>query len=152
MDERLGDLVHRRTLRIARLRDSDSGGHAGGDNGNRREPGTCADAARGNVNCPPGNPTLTGGQPSSALVENSVGVLFQGPPDNAITESGVLGELKAHPIRSRVGQHRADLKHQPMDPVIVAAPWLLMGGAAYMLAKSLRARRQPERHYQVAEW
>jgi hypothetical protein len=84
------------------------------------------------------------------VVESNVGSLLHGHPDNPITETGILGELKAHPIRSRIGQHRADLKHQPLDPVIVAAPWLLMGGAAYMLAKSLRPRIRHENPYRLA--
>ena len=69
------------------------------------------------------------------VLESAVTDALRGRPDNPITESGVLGELKAHPIRSRVGQHRADLKHQWMDPLIVAAPWVLAGVGAYALGK-----------------
>jgi len=57
-------------------------------------------------------------------------------PDNPVTETGVLGELKAHPIASRVGQHRADLKHAWLDPLIVAAPWVLAGYGAYRVAQA----------------
>lgn len=85
------------------------------------------------------------------VLESSVGSLLHGKPDNPITETGILSELKAHPIRSRIGQHRADLKHQPLDPVIVAAPWLLMGGAAYMLVKSLRSRSRDESPYRLTD-
>lgn len=62
-------------------------------------------------------------------------------PDNPITETGVLSELKHHPIASRIGQKRADLTHQPLDPIIVAAPWVAAGGIAYTAAKKLRRRR-----------
>jgi hypothetical protein len=58
-------------------------------------------------------------------------------PDNPITETGVLSEFSHHGIASRVGQKRADLKHQPLDPIIVAAPWVIAGGAAYVAVKRL---------------
>jgi hypothetical protein len=59
-------------------------------------------------------------------------------PDNPVTETGVLGELRRHPIASRFGRHRADLSHQPLDPLIVAGPWLLGG---YLVLRALRRRR-----------
>jgi hypothetical protein len=59
-------------------------------------------------------------------------------PDNPITETGVLSEFSHHGIKSRVGRGRADTKHQPLDVVVVAAPWLLAGGAAYLAVKALR--------------
>lgn len=49
-------------------------------------------------------------------------------PDNPITQTGVLSEPRRHPIASRFGQKRADLAHQPLDPVIVAGPWPVAGG------------------------
>jgi hypothetical protein len=73
--------------------------------------------------------------------ESSLGSLLTGHPDNPITESGVLGEFKAHPIRSRIGQGRADLKHTWMDPIIVAAPWLIAGGLAYAGVRALTGSR-----------
>ena len=66
-------------------------------------------------------------------------------PDNPITETGVLGELKAHPIRSRVGQHRVDLKHQVLDPLIVMAPWVAAGVGAYVLGKGVAGFLRPQR-------
>jgi len=64
-------------------------------------------------------------------------------PDNPITETGVLSELSRGGIRSRVGQGRADLSHQGLDPVIVAGPWILAGGLAYAAARALnRSRRR----------
>jgi len=58
-------------------------------------------------------------------------------PDNPITETGVKAEFTHHGLRSRVGQHRTDLKHQPLDPVIVAGPWVAAAGAVYAGARSV---------------
>jgi hypothetical protein len=63
-------------------------------------------------------------------------------PDSPITETGVLSELSHRGIASRVGQKRADLVHQPLDPIIVAGPWLLAGGLVAVGVRSvLKARR-----------
>ena len=58
-------------------------------------------------------------------------------PDNPITETGVLSEFTHHGIRSRVGKHRADVNHQWMDPIIVAAPWLIAGALGYTAYRAL---------------
>ena len=63
-------------------------------------------------------------------------------PDNPLTETGVLSEISHHGLASRRGEKRADLVHQPLDPIIVAAPWLLAGGLAYALAKRVVRRRR----------
>jgi hypothetical protein len=64
-------------------------------------------------------------------------------PDNPITQTGVLSEFRRHPISSRIGQRRTDLVHQPLDPVIVAGPWLVAGGLAYALVRKIvRSRRR----------
>jgi hypothetical protein len=63
-------------------------------------------------------------------------------PDNPITETGVLSEVSRHGFSSRFGRGRADVKHQALDPVIVAGPWLLAGVVAYRTARRVaRARR-----------
>jgi hypothetical protein len=61
-------------------------------------------------------------------------------PDNPITETGVLSEFSHHGPASRVGQKRADLTHQPLDLIIVAAPWVAAGGIAYAVVKRLARR------------
>jgi hypothetical protein len=63
-------------------------------------------------------------------------------PDNPITETGVLSEFSHHGLTSRFGGKRADLVHQTLDPVIVAAPWLIAGGVAYSVVKRVARRRR----------
>jgi hypothetical protein len=58
-------------------------------------------------------------------------------PDNPITQTGVLSEGRRHGYRSRFGSRRVDVRHQWLDPVIVAGPWVL---AAVVLFRMLRPR------------
>jgi hypothetical protein len=58
-------------------------------------------------------------------------------PDNPITETGVLSEFTRHGIASRVGQNRADVKHQALDPFIVGTPWLLRAGLVYAAVRTV---------------
>ena len=77
-------------------------------------------------------------------LESALRSLLTLRPDNPITETGVVAEVKRHGLRSRLGQHRADLKHQWMDPVIVGAPWLAAAtgmAGAYRVAKRVAERR-----------
>ena len=46
-------------------------------------------------------------------------------------------EFTRHGLRSRIGQHRTDLKHHPLDPVIVAGPWLAAAGAVHAGARNV---------------
>ena len=76
-------------------------------------------------------------------VEGAVQSILTGRPDNPITETGVLSEFSHHGLASRVGQKRADLAHQPLDLLIVAAPWVAAGAIAYVLLKrGMGNRRQ----------
>ncbi len=61
-------------------------------------------------------------------------------PDNPITETGVLSEFRRHGISSRFGKNRADVKHQLLDPIIVAGPWVLAGGLAFSAVRKLVRR------------
>jgi hypothetical protein len=77
------------------------------------------------------------------VVESAARSLLSLHPDNPVTETGVLAEVRHHGVRSRLGQHRADLKHQWMDPFIVALPWAAAAtgtAAAYRLAKNVVKR------------
>jgi hypothetical protein len=61
-------------------------------------------------------------------------------PDNPVTETGVASELSHGGLGSRIGHKRADLVHQPLDPVLVAGPWVVAGGVALLgLRKLARA-------------
>jgi hypothetical protein len=64
-------------------------------------------------------------------------------PDNPITETGVLSEFSRKGVASRVGQRRADLSHQSLDPIIVAGPWVLVaGGLGYAAVRGIRKLRR----------
>ena len=75
-------------------------------------------------------------------VEHHLQSLLTTRPDNPVTETGVRSEFSHGGLSSRLGQKRADLAHQPLDPFIVAGPWVAAGGLAYVgvrkLARALR--------------
>ena len=75
------------------------------------------------------------------VLEGRVEALVQGRPDNVIGETGVLRELKGGAFRTRFGQHRADLKHQPIDLVLWAAPYVAIAGGAWLLIRAMNRRR-----------
>jgi hypothetical protein len=58
-------------------------------------------------------------------------------PDNPITETGIKAEFTHHGLSSRLGRKRTDLVHQPLDPVIVAGPWVAAAGAAVAGGRAL---------------
>jgi hypothetical protein len=70
--------------------------------------------------------------------ENHVASFASLHPDNPITETGVLSEFSHHGLSSRLRKKRADLVHQPLDPIIVAGPWVV---AAWVGLKALRKVR-----------
>jgi len=74
---------------------------------------------------------------------NHVRSLFTLRPDNPITQTGVLSELACNGWAARFGTRRADRRHQWLDPLIVAGPWLLAGRYAVRAARRRRARRAP---------
>ena len=85
------------------------------------------------------------------VLESSLEAALKGRPDNPLSETGVIGELRRHGIRSRVGQNRADVNHQWMDPLIVAAPWVIGGFAAFAAGRALsRAVRGDEGEFRRA--
>jgi len=75
-------------------------------------------------------------------LESAVASFVTMRPDNPVTETGVLSEISRHGISSRFGQRRTDVRHQALDPVIVAAPWVAAGGLAYTGVKALAKRRR----------
>jgi hypothetical protein len=70
-------------------------------------------------------------------VEHHVASFLTLRPDNPITETGVLSEFTHHGLSSRLGRKRTDLKHQPLDPIIVAGPWAAAAGAASVGVRTL---------------
>jgi hypothetical protein len=75
------------------------------------------------------------------VLESRALALMQGRPDNPITETGVLREFKGQAYRTRFGQHRADLKHLPIDVVLWAAPYVAIGAGLYLAAQAMNGGR-----------
>lgn len=71
-------------------------------------------------------------------LEHHARSLFTARPDNPVTQTGVLAEPRHRPMRSRFGRGRADLKHMWLDPILVAGPWLLVGGLVIAGARAFR--------------
>jgi hypothetical protein len=71
--------------------------------------------------------------------EHHVRSLLTLRPDNPITETGIKAELTHHGMKSRLGRKRVDIKHQWMDPFIVAGPWIV---SAYLIRKLLKRREK----------
>jgi hypothetical protein len=59
-------------------------------------------------------------------------------PDNPVTQTGVRAELTHGGLRSRVGRGRADLRHQWLDPVVVAGPWVVAALGVRAIWRRLR--------------
>ena len=75
------------------------------------------------------------------VLESRLRAIAQGRPDNPIAETGVMAEFKNQAYRTRFGQHRADLKHQPIDLVLWAAPYAAIAGGVYLAVKAMNDRR-----------
>ncbi|WP_444665010.1 hypothetical protein ACT17Q_05115 [Cellulomonas sp. CW35] len=60
-------------------------------------------------------------------------------PDDPLTETGVLSEAHRHPVASRRG--RVDVRHQPLDVLVVAGPWVAAGLAAAVAVRAVVRRR-----------
>jgi hypothetical protein len=63
-------------------------------------------------------------------------------PDNPITETGILSEFTHHGLSSRLHQKRADVVHQPLDPIIAAAPWILAAVVTSSVIRRLAGARR----------
>jgi hypothetical protein len=57
-----------------------------------------------------------------------------------VPATGLKSELTHGGVRSRLGRKRTDTVHQPLDPVIVAGPWVAAFGVAYVGAKAISKR------------
>jgi len=74
------------------------------------------------------------------VLESRIGAVLTGRPDRLVAETGVRAELTRHGLASRLAGNRADRAHHPLDPVVVAAPWLLGAAVSYALVRRLTRR------------
>lgn len=71
------------------------------------------------------------------VLESRLRGLASGRPDRLIHETGVRAEVTHHGLSSRAEGRRVDRRHHPMDPVVVAAPWLIGAAVTYALVRRL---------------
>jgi hypothetical protein len=62
-------------------------------------------------------------------------------PDNPLTQTGVRAEATHHGIASRFGKNRVDVRHQWMDPILVAGPWVVGAAVVFRRARRIVRRR-----------
>ncbi|MCZ2826321.1 MULTISPECIES: hypothetical protein [unclassified Modestobacter] len=67
--------------------------------------------------------------------ESHLRSLVTGHPDQPVTETGVRTERTHGGLRSRTG--RSDRRHQVLDPVLVAGPWVAGAGAGALAVRRL---------------
>ena len=63
-------------------------------------------------------------------------------PDNPITETGVLAEFRRGGVRSRVGRGRIDMAHAWIDPLKIAAPYVIAGVVVWRVVRRVRRVRK----------
>ncbi|MFI6258300.1 hypothetical protein ACIBCL_19685 [Micromonospora zamorensis] len=73
-------------------------------------------------------------------VESTFASFLSRHPDNPITETGVLSEFTHHGLPSRLRGKRVDRVHHLLDPVLVAAPWVLAAGVGYLALRRVTSR------------
>jgi hypothetical protein len=69
------------------------------------------------------------------VLESRLTALLRGRPDNPIAEMGLKSELSRHGLRSRIGQHRADTKHLPIDVLMFTASTVAFGAGVLALVR-----------------
>jgi hypothetical protein len=74
------------------------------------------------------------------VVESRIQAVMEGRPDSRIAETGIRSEFTRHGWRSRFGRHRADLRHQWIDVLMFAAPYIATGCAIYSIRRSIANR------------
>jgi hypothetical protein len=75
------------------------------------------------------------------VAESRVTALLAGRPDNPVTETGITVEAGSTATPSRFSSRRADGSHVWLDPLLVAAPWLLAGAAGAAILVTVGRRR-----------
>lgn len=63
--------------------------------------------------------------------------------DNPLVGTGLRSERTHHGLSSRVGRNRVDVRHQWMDPFVVAAPAALTAAVVTRMVRAARRRRAP---------
>jgi hypothetical protein len=71
---------------------------------------------------------------------STLGSIASTSPDNPIRETGIWAEFSRRGMRSRFGTKRADVKHQWMDPLIVAAPWAARIAVLTVIVRKIRGQ------------
>ncbi|SCG46552.1 hypothetical protein [Micromonospora zamorensis] len=74
------------------------------------------------------------------VVESTFASFLSRHPDNPVTETGVLSEFTHHGLPSRLRGKRVDRVHHLLDPVLVAAPWVLAAGVGYLALRRVASR------------
>ncbi|MBS4751814.1 hypothetical protein KG112_03190 [Nocardioides sp. zg-ZUI104] len=74
------------------------------------------------------------------VTQETLRSFVSGRPDNPLTETGIAAELSGHGLFSRLGRDRVDVRHHPVDAVIVGAPWVLGGWAVAKAARPVARR------------
>jgi hypothetical protein len=75
------------------------------------------------------------------VVEHVGRSLVSRRPENPLLESGLRSEVTGHGLRSRTAGRRADVRHHPLDPIVVAGPWLLGAWVASRGVRAVTSRR-----------
>ena len=79
------------------------------------------------------------------VLESRATAILRGRPDNPIAEAGLRSEWRRGGLRSRVGQHRGDLMHQPLDLLLAAVPWVVGGFVVYKVGSAVMNARNGDR-------
>ncbi|WP_246854634.1 hypothetical protein [Naasia sp. SYSU D00057] len=74
-------------------------------------------------------------------IESQFTSILQLRPDNPITETGILSEVRRHGLSSRYGRNRTDVKHLWLDPILIGGPYILAGWAVLRVVRGKRRRR-----------
>lgn len=73
------------------------------------------------------------------IAADRVDVVEHGGRTLPLVATGLRTELR-HGVRSRLGRGRADVKHQPLDLLVVAGPKVVAGYAVVRVVRGLRRR------------
>jgi hypothetical protein len=81
------------------------------------------------------------------VVESRFSAALRGHPDNPVREMGLTAEMKRHGFRSRVGRHRADVRHLPIDVLLFTGTTVAAAAGIYVLGRALLRPRPRRRRF-----